>query len=100
VALADRRLGSRHRLRRLAATLGVEVDEEYVVLPTWEQGTFVVEDDPATVSWFLSTMATAPPSLVRGGRAVELLLRGWRRFLSPGLVGAVAPARLVIGTRR
>lgn len=108
VALADRRLGSRARLRRHAARLGVVVDAEYVVLPTWDRATFVANDDPASLRWLMSTLATTPPDLSRGRLAVDVALRLWLSLAATGRPGAglaarllviVAPARLVIGRR-
>lgn len=108
VALADRRLGSRSRLRRQASRLGVVVDAEYVVLPTWGRATFVANDDPASLRWLMSTLATTPPDLSRGRLAVDVALRLWLSLAAAGRPGAglaarllvvVAPGRLVIGRR-
>ena len=108
VALADRRLGSRSRLRRQASRLGVVVDAEYVVLPTWGRATFVANDDPASLRWLMSTLATTPPDLSRGRLAVDVALRLWLSLAGAGRPGAdlaarllvvVAPGRLVIGRR-
>lgn len=109
VALADRRVGSRARLRRDAARLGVAIDAEYVVLPTWSQATFVANDDPTSVRWLMSTLATTPPDLRRGRLAIHVALRVWGSLAAAGRPGArlaarlltvVAPGRLVIGRRR
>jgi hypothetical protein len=99
VALADGRFGSRRRLRRRAASLGLEVYGEYAVLPTWGRGAFAVEDSPKTLTWAFSTIFTVPPDVARGALAVDLLLRGSRRSGLLGLSGRVAPGRLLIGAR-
>jgi hypothetical protein len=109
VALADRRLGSRARLRRDADRLGVDIEGEYVVLPTWSRATFVAHDDPASVRWLMTTLGTTPPDVSRGRVAIELGLWCWRSLAAAGRPGAavaarcltvVAPGRLVIGRRR
>ncbi len=108
VALADRRAGGRGRLRRAAVRLGVEVESEYVVLPTWSSATFVAADDRDAVRWLLSTFLTTPPRMVRG----RLALEGARRLVEATtrtrvgaasvrlVLGALVPGRLVVGVRR
>jgi hypothetical protein len=108
VALADRRPGARGRLRRAAEHLGVRVEAEYVVLPTWGHATFVAADDPATMRWLLSTFTTTPPRVTRGTYLIEALQRATERASSTRagavvvqqVVGALVPGRLLIGTRR
>ena len=108
VALADRRPGARGRLRRAAEHLGVRVEAEYIVLPTWGHATFVAADDPATVRWLLSTFTTTPPRVTRGVSLIEVLQRATRRASSTRagavavqqVVGALVPGRILVGTRR
>jgi hypothetical protein len=109
VALADRRVGSRARLRRDAVRLGVAIDAEYVVLPTWNRAMFVANDDPSSVLWLMSTLATTPPDIRRGRLTIHVALASWRLLAAAGRPGAglaarlltlVTPARLVIGRRR
>ncbi|WP_076262063.1 hypothetical protein [Intrasporangium flavum] len=108
VALADRRAGGRARLRRAAERLGVEVESEYVVLPTWSSATFVAADDRDAVTWLLSTFLTTPPRVVRGRlvleavrRVVAAMTRTRAGAASVRLVlGALVPGRLVVGVRR
>jgi hypothetical protein len=108
VALADRRAGGRGRLRRAAGRLGVEVESEYVVLPTWSSATFVAADDRDAVTWLLSTFLTTPPRVVRG----RLVFEGVSRLVAAVtrtrvgaasvrfVLGALVPGRLVVGVRR
>ena len=108
VALADRRPGARGRLRRAAEHLGVRVEAEYVVLPTWRHAAFVAADDPATLRWLLSTFTTTPPRVTRGAYLIEALQRAIERASSTRagavavqqVVGALVPGRILVGTRR
>lgn len=100
IALVDKRIGSRSRLRRRAAQLGIAVEAEYVVLPTWSQPTFVVEDDRAMLSWLFSSLATVPPNLTRGAWLADVVARVVRTPLGRTLASRLAPARLLVGTRR
>jgi len=109
VVLADRRLGSRGRLRRHADRLGVSIEAEYVLLPTWEHPVFVSDDGSESLRWLVRTLGTVPPHVRRGRLALEAGLRLWLALasagapgerLAAGLLTAVAPARIVVGRRR
>jgi hypothetical protein len=100
VVLGDDRPGSRIRLRRRAARLGLEISREYVVLPSWHHATFVVEDHPSTLAWAWANLATIPPGLSHGSFLAEAALRGGRHRLVQALVGTVVPGRAVIARRR
>jgi len=107
VALADRRPGGRGRLRRAAGRLEVRIDAEYLVLPTWRMGTFVVSDDPDAVRWLVETFVTTPPRVALGHALADGAARLGRRAADSRtgaaavqrLLGALVPGRLVIGTR-
>jgi hypothetical protein len=100
VVLTDDRPGSRMRLRRKAARLGLQVSGEYVVLPSWHRPSFVVEDHPEALAWLWRTMATVPPGVSRGSLLAEAAVRAGRRSLVLSMVGSVAPGRVVIASRR
>ena len=108
VALADRRPGARGRLRRAAGRLGVRVEAEYIVLPTWGHATFAAADDPAAIRWLLSTFTTTPPRVTRGTYLIEALQRAVQRASSTRagaaaiqqVIGALVPGRILVGTRR
>lgn len=99
VIMCDDRPGSRVRLRRKAARLGLQIQREYVVLPSWRRASFVVEDHPTTLAWLWVTLATIPPGVSRGSLLAEGALRGGRRRLVLAVAGAVAPGRVVIACR-
>jgi hypothetical protein len=100
VVLTDDCPGGRIRLRRRAARLGLQISREYVVLPSWRQAFFVVEDHPATLAWLWATLATVPPGVSRGSLLAEAAVRGGRHGLFLALAGNVAPGRIVIASRR
>ena len=108
VALADRRIGGRARLRRQAARHGIVLDAEYVVLPTWGSAAFVADDDPDSLRWLMATFATTPPHVRRGWMVVDVGLRAWLSAAAAGRAGArvaagvlnaLAPAHLAVGRR-
>jgi hypothetical protein len=100
VVLSDDRPGSRVRLRRRAARLGLQISREYVVLPSWHRSAFVVEDHPSTLAWAWATLATIPPGVSRGSLLAEAAVRGGRHRLVQALAGSLAPGRVVIARRR
>ncbi len=97
VVLIDWRLGSRRRLRRRAGRLGLLVQAEYLVLPSWGAAAFAAEDDPDTVAWLMATIATVPPSLTRGARLLDALLRMMQAPGGRGALRRLAPGRILIG---
>jgi hypothetical protein len=100
VVLSDDRPGSRIRLRRKAARLGLQISAEYVVLPSWRRAAFVVEDHPTTLAWLWATLATIPPGVSRGSLLAEAAVRGGRHRLVLAMAGSLAPGRVVIASRR
>lgn len=97
VVLTDSRPGARARLRRRAGRLGLTLEGEHVVLPTWGSAAFVVEDDRHVVGWLWDTLATVPPRARRSAPLVELAVRlgtlgPVRRALLWG-----APGRVLVG---
>jgi hypothetical protein len=99
VALADARLGSRRRLRMRARRLGLRIEAEYAVLPTWGRAAFVVQDRKPTLRWLFTTVATVPPGLARGAAVVDLGLRAATATHAARLAGHLVPGRLVIASR-
>lgn len=100
VALVDRRIGSRHRLRKEAAHLGLQERAEYLVLPSWSRAAFVVEDDRDAVAWLLRNLATVPPGLARGGRLVDLVIDLAGAVSLFRVLGRLTPCHVLIGVRR
>lgn len=99
IVLTGTRMGSRLWLHRRAARLGLIVESEYLVLPTWGHASFVVDAHPDVLAWFMSNLATVPPGLSRGARVAGVALDLCSR---PGLLrwlGLLAPGSLVVGRR-
>jgi hypothetical protein len=98
VVLLDQRPLSRRRLRRLARKLAIEVEREFVVLPTIGNPLVLVDDTEAPVRHFWSTIATVPPGLAITALPASALL-GLARLLPWTWTGAFAPGRALVGRR-
>jgi hypothetical protein len=98
VVLAARAPFGIRRSRNLADRAGVCVDAEYLALPTVETPAFLVEDHPASISYFLQALLTAPPA----GRLTSVLTPAVRvaRAVSPWrVVRLLSPGRVLVGRR-
>lgn len=100
VVLLDDLPGSRRRTRRLAARSAITVQHEYAVLPRLSTPVVVVEDRPAAVRWASNCLLAVPPGTVRFAPVVDACLRVLRRWAPPGVLGAVAPGRVLVGRRQ
>ena len=99
VALSDHRPGGRKRLRRKALRLGLRIEREFVVLPTWHRAAFLVEDHDSTLRWLWATLATVPPGVARGAFVVDAAARGVPLIRLWGAIGLLVPGRLLIASR-
>ncbi len=99
VALVTDRPGGRRRLRRDARRAGVRIDRELIVLPSTRHAQVVLDDDPAAVRHFWTSVAAVPPGVARLAGPAGVVLRVARR-LPWRWTGAVAPGRVLIGSRR
>ncbi|MEU4396538.1 hypothetical protein [Kribbella sp. NPDC023855] len=99
VVLIDQRPFSRRRLRRLARELSIEIEREFIVLPTLERPIVLIDDTGPAVRHFWSTIATVPPGLAVSALPASALLSVARR-LPWSWTGGVAPGRAVVGRRR
>ena len=98
VVLMDQRPLSRRRLRRVARDLGVVLEREFVVLPTIGRPMVVIDDVETAVRHFWTAVATVPPGLAFTAVPASALL-GLARRAPWRWTGAIAPGRVVIGTR-
>jgi hypothetical protein len=96
VVLCSNALGSRWRCRRFARDGGIEVLREYIAIPSAHMPTCYVEDTPKALRYFFSQLLALP----KGGAVVSAVFgvakRAFRVIPYPWL-GAVAPARIIVG---
>lgn len=98
VVLIDQRPFSRRRLRRLALELSIEIEREYIVLPTLRRPIVLIDDTEPAVRHFWTTIATIPPGLAFSAVPASALLSMARR-LPWSWTGAAAPGRVLVGRR-
>lgn len=98
VVLIDQRPLSRRRLRRLAGMLSIEIEREFIVLPTLRDPLILIDDTEAAVRHFWSAIATVPPGLAFTALPASALLT-LARHLPWSWTGAAAPGRALVGRR-
>jgi hypothetical protein len=98
VVLCDPAPGSPRRCRRLAAAAGLEIDREYLLLPSIQAPVYMVQDRPAALSYLWSAILTVPPGGARSALLFDIALRLTRWFAPWKLVGRAAP-RVVLARR-
>ncbi|WP_112238785.1 hypothetical protein [Kribbella monticola] len=98
VVLVDQRPFSRRRLRRLARRLALEIEHEFIVLPTLRRPIVLVDDTEPSVRHFWTTIATVPPGLAFSVLPASALI-GLARRLPWSWTGAAAPGRALLGRR-
>jgi hypothetical protein len=99
VALSDTTRWARRRCRRFAAGAELEIESEYLAIPSLRSPQYLVEDAPETVRYFWTEVA-ALPFRSRFRAPAELAL-GLVRVL--GLwrwTALVLPQRMVVGRRQ
>jgi len=90
---------ARRRCRRFASAAGVDLQREYLALPTPGAPAYLVEDSPAATAYFLRSIVVPPPGRIWTA-PIRICLSAIARLPNPGLVaGSVAP-RMMVGTRR
>ena len=90
--------GAIRRCRSFAADAGITVESEYLAFPSATTPAYLVEDAPASVRVFVSTVLVAPPdsalvAAIDAGLVAVRALNPWR------LIRTLAPGRVVVGTR-
>jgi hypothetical protein len=98
VVLVDSRPASRGRLRRIARKLSITVERELIVLPTASNPIVVLDDTRDAVRHFWRSVAAVPPGLAAASLPATLLLRA-ALALPWTWTGAIAPGRVLLGTR-
>jgi hypothetical protein len=97
VVLLDHRRGGRLRARRIAATGVLEVDRQYVALPSLREAIVIAEDTTQALSWACRSLVAPPPGITWAHALVDAAVRLLRR--RPGLAGTLAAGRVVVGRR-
>ena len=99
IVLIDQRPFSRRRLRRTARRLSIEIEREFIVLPTLRHPLVLIDDTEAAVRHFWTAIATVPPGLAITAVPASALL-ALARTLPWRWTGAAAPGRALVGRRR
>lgn len=99
IVLIDQRPFSRRRLRRTAQRLSIEIEREFIVLPTLRHPLVLIDDTEAAVRHFWTAIATVPPGLAITAVPASALL-ALARTLPWSWTGAAAPGRALVGRRR
>jgi hypothetical protein len=90
---------ARRRCRRFASAAGIDIDREYLALPTPAAPAYLVEDAPVATAYFVRSILVAPPGTIWTA-ALRLCLSGLSKLPNPGSIVRVVAPRLVVGTRR
>ncbi len=97
VVLSCAAIGSRWLCRRFARDAGIEILREYVAIPSAAPPTTYVQETASVLRYFFTEVSVLPG----GGAAISALLAAAKktaRFVFPAaLIGALAPARIVVG---
>jgi hypothetical protein len=99
VVLVSGRPAARWGIRRLLRAGGLDVEREYVALPSLRGAVYLAEDARPTIRWLCRAVLTVPPGTARLAVVVDVALRLARRVVPWRAVGAVAPGRVVVGRR-
>jgi hypothetical protein len=90
---------ARRRCRRFASAAGIDIQREYLALPTPGAPAYLVEDCPAATTYFLRSIVVPPPGRLWTG-PVRMCLSAVSRLPNPGLVARSVAPSMVVGTRR
>ncbi len=98
VVLSASAPGAIRRCRAFASGAGIELQREYLALPSASAPGYLVEDAPASIEVLVGSVLATPPgtpfsSAVDAGLGIVRALRPWR------LIRAVAPGRVAVGRR-
>lgn len=99
VMLRDGVLASRWRCRRFALRAGVQLQRQYVALPSARSPAFLVEDGRRPLGYFCSAVLSVPPGVTLLAAPAGLLARAAAWLARAGLVGVIAPGRVAVGWR-
>lgn len=90
---------ARRRCRRFASAAGIDIDREYLALPTAGAPAYLVEDAPAAIAYFVRSIIVPPPGRI-WTTPLRLCVSVVARLPNPGLLlRSIAPS-MVVGRRR
>lgn len=98
VVLSASAPGAIRRCRSFATASGVELEREYLALPSAAAPAYLVEDAPEPVEVLVESVLAAPPG-TPFPRAVDAGLRLVRALHPWRLIRVLAPGRLAVGRR-
>ena len=100
VVLVDGAPLSNGRCRRFARAAGVEIERQYLVLPSLRSAVYLVEDAAESIRYLRDATLAAPPATPFISAAASCALWMARRLMPDGLMGAFMLGRVVTGCRR
>ncbi|MBX5468896.1 MAG: hypothetical protein IRZ21_03255 [Thermoleophilaceae bacterium] len=92
--------GALRRSQAFARAAELELEREYLALPSAAAPAYLVEDAPASVAAFLGSVLAPPPRAGLPGMLVGAGIAVLRRLGSRRLVRALCPGRISVGRRR
>jgi hypothetical protein len=90
---------ARRRCRRFASTAGIDIDREYLALPSPGAPAYLIEDAPAATAYFVRSILVPPPGRI-WTVPLRLCVSVVSRLPNPGPVVRWLAPRMVVGTRR
>ena len=99
VALLDSAPLSNGRCSRFAREAGVNIERQYLVLPTLSSATYIVEDASESVRYFREANLTPPPANAVLSSLASATLWLARHLLPWRLLGALTVGRVALGCR-
>lgn len=90
--------GAKRRCTSFAMDARIEVEREYLTLPSAKAPAYLIEDAPAPVRLFVNSILVAPTRSALS-MPIDAGLRLLRMLNASRLVGVLAPGRLVVGRR-
>jgi hypothetical protein len=90
--------GSVRRSRRLAAAAGIQVEREYLALPSAKAPAYLIEDEPEAFRVFVEGVLASPGHGVLG-RIQDVVVALVRRLRPRRVVSGLAAGRVLVGRR-
>jgi hypothetical protein len=95
VVLLDHRPGGRLRARRIAAAGAMDIDRQYVALPSLRRAIVVADDSRDSLRWACRSLVAPPPGSTRAHALLDTAVRLLRRH--PEIASWISTGRVVVG---